>query len=144
MKLINESNDLLKSEGKDIYINIYGETNLLKRANVITFNFEYGNQYIQHSFASLIFTDVFGIQIRSGCFCAGPFGIELLKIDSEKVQTIEEEVEAGIMINKPGYLRLDLTFYLEDYEVEYIAAACLLIAKYWRNFAKLYTICNNG
>lgn len=48
------------------------------------------------------------------------------------------------MINKPGYLRLDLTFYLEDYEIEYIAAATLLIARYWRNFAKLYTICNDG
>ena len=48
------------------------------------------------------------------------------------------------MINKPGYIRIDLTFYLEEYEIEYIATACHLIAKYWRNFAKLYTICNDG
>ena len=80
MELINQSNQMLEAEGKDTFINVYGDKDLSKRANVITFNFEFGSQYIQHSFASLIFTDVFGIQIRSGCFCAGPFGIELLKM----------------------------------------------------------------
>lgn len=36
---------------------------------------------MQHSFLSLILTDAFGIQLRSGCFCAGPFGMQLLKVD---------------------------------------------------------------
>jgi len=48
------------------------------------------------------------------------------------------------MINKPGYLRLDLTFYLAEYEVEYIAKAVILIARYWKNLQKLYTVCNDG
>ncbi len=47
----------------------------------MTFNFQYENKkYIQHSFASLLLTDIFGIQLRSGCFCAGPYGIELLRL----------------------------------------------------------------
>jgi selenocysteine lyase/cysteine desulfurase len=59
-----------------MFINIYGEKDLTERANVITFNYEYGKfKFIQHSFASLILTDLFGIQVRSGCFCAGPYGI---------------------------------------------------------------------
>lgn len=48
------------------------------------------------------------------------------------------------MINKPGYLRLDLTFYLEDYEIEYIAKSVALLARYWRNLLKLYTVTNGG
>ncbi len=48
------------------------------------------------------------------------------------------------MINKPGYLRLDLTFYLEEYEVEYIAKAVILIGRYWRSLLRLYTVCNGG
>ena len=32
---------------------------------------------------SLVFSDLFGIQLRSGCFCAGPFGITLLKLSEE-------------------------------------------------------------
>ena len=135
----------MKKEGKPMVIQLYGEKDLNIRANVVTFNFEYGKmKFIQHSFASLLYTDIFGIQIRSGCFCAGPYGIELLKIEQDTVDTIEEEVEAGIMINKPGYLRFDLTFYLEEYEIEYIANATILIAKYWQNLEKLYTICKDG
>ena len=68
----------------------------------------------------------------------------LLKVHSAMIHTIEREIDAGILINKPGYLRLDLTFYLEDYEVEYIANAIILIARYWKNFLKLYTVCNDG
>lgn len=62
-------------------INIYGERDLNERANVITFNYIYNKyQFVQHSYASLLLTDLFGVQIRSGCFCAGPYGIELLHI----------------------------------------------------------------
>ena len=45
---------------------------------------------VQHSFASLIFADVFGIQLRSGCFCAGPFGMQLLNLDEQTAEIIEE------------------------------------------------------
>ena len=48
------------------------------------------------------------------------------------------------MINKAGYLRMDLTFYLNDYEVEYIVKAIVLVAKYWKNFQKIYTVCDSG
>ena len=48
------------------------------------------------------------------------------------------------MINKPGFLRMDLTFYLEDYEIEYIVKVMVIVAKYWKNLMKLYTICNSG
>lgn len=48
------------------------------------------------------------------------------------------------MINKPGYLRLDLTFYLEDYEIEYVSAASLIIARHWRKFTSIYTPKDDG
>ena len=67
---------------------------------------------MQHNLVSLILADVFGIQLRSGCFCAGPFGMRLLKLDEIKVSSITEEVSVGILRDKPGYLRLDMTFYL--------------------------------
>ncbi len=92
-----------------------------ERANVVTFNIIYtenGNQRNVHqNFVSLILTDIFGIQVRSGCFCAGPHGIKLLNLTDSNIRSIEEEVEAGLTINKPGYVRIDLAFYLEKYEV---------------------------
>lgn len=72
-------------------INIYGEKDLNERANVATFNYEYGKfQFVQHSLASLILTDIFGIQIRSGCFCAGPYGLELLNVQQEMINAIQQ------------------------------------------------------
>lgn len=74
-----------------MHINIYGEKNFDERANVISFNFEYGeNNFIQHSFSSLILTSVYGIQVRSGCFCAGPYGIQLLQINQNIIDKIGE------------------------------------------------------
>ena len=115
MKLISKGNEKLKAKDKSQII-IYGDSNLNKRANVLTFNLLFrGEEIIQHNLVSLILADIFGIQLRSGCFCAGPFGMRLLKLDENTVSEIKEEVSVGILKGKPGYLRLDLTFYLELY-----------------------------
>ena len=75
--------------------------------------------------------DISGIQVRSGCFCAGPFVLVLMDIRNSAMSEIKEEINMGIWKDKPGYIRLDLTFYLEEYEVEYIAKALLAIAKFY-------------
>ena len=112
MQLINSANERFRRDKINSRIVVYGDHDLSKRANVITFNLISSGSLVQHSFASLIFTDVFGIQLRSGCFCAGPYGMTLLKIDKKIADAIEEEVSVGILKDKPGYLRLDLAFYL--------------------------------
>jgi len=115
MSRIEEANLRFKEEDQKKCIVIYGDSNFDMRANVITLNILNDKQIVQHNFASLIFADVFGIQLRSGCFCAGPFGMKLLKMDEKTAQIIEDEVSVGILRSKPGYMRLDLTFYLEPY-----------------------------
>lgn len=144
MKLINEGNERLRAkDGTQIIV--YGDLNPAKRANVISFNILLkGKEIMQHNLASLILADVFGIQLRSGCFCAGPFGMRLLKLDESTVSTIKEEVSVGILRDKPGYLRLDLTFYLELYEVEFIAKSIIGVAQYYKNMDLVYTLCNDG
>lgn len=97
-----------------------------------------------HNLVSLILADVFGIQLRSGCFCAGPFGMRLLQLDEANIGRIKEEVSVGILRDKPGYLRLDLTFYLELYEIDYIANAILGVAEFHKNIQLVYTVCNDG
>jgi len=59
-----------------------------------------------------VLTDVFGIQLRSGCFCAGPFGMQLLHVGEKTADRLSAIVSMGLLKEKPGYLRLDLTFYL--------------------------------
>lgn len=88
MKRIQEANARFKERKLNKHIVIYGDTNFDYRANVITFNLLSDGEIVQHSFASLIFADVFGIQLRSGCFCAGPFGMQLLNLDDHTAKII--------------------------------------------------------
>jgi len=78
--MIHKINDKLKADGKNTLIVIYGDDNFEKRGNVITFNLIHNGELINHNLVSTVLTDLFGIQIRSGCFCAGPFGIRLLNL----------------------------------------------------------------
>ncbi len=50
----------------------------------------------------------------------------------------------GILANKPGFVRLDLTFYLELFEIDYIANAILGVAEFHKNIGLLYNVCNDG
>lgn len=128
MKRIDQANQRFKEKNIHKQIIIYGDKDFQNRANVITFNVISNGMLVQHSFGSLIFADVFGIQLRSGCFCAGPFGMQLLNLDEQTAEIIEEEVSVGILRDKPGYMRLDLTFYLQPYEIQYVAAAIIGVA----------------
>lgn len=41
-------------------------------------------KYLHHNFVCLLLNDLFGIQVRSGCACAGPYALDLLNIDNAK------------------------------------------------------------
>lgn len=74
-----------KRNKKDIFIVLYGQKDYENRGNIITFNIIKNGEIINHNLVSLILSDIFGIQIRSGCFCAGPFGIRLLNLSQDTI-----------------------------------------------------------
>ena len=129
MALIDEFNRKMKSEQKQIFIEVYGDKDFSQRANIITFNIINKNKIVNHHVIGTTLTDIFGIQIRTGCFCAGPFGIQLLNLGSETICELEDQVSIGIMKNKPGYCRLDLAFYFKEFEVNYLVKALISIAE---------------
>lgn len=70
-----------------------------------------------------LLNDLFGIQARGGCACAGPYGHTLLNIDetgSEKyLQCVLGDPE-GI---KPGWTRLNLAPWVTDEEADFLLSA---------------------
>ena len=74
-----------EEEGLKTSIVIYGDSDLEHRANVFTINIVNNGKLMNHNFISDIFSDIFGIQVRSGCFCAGPLSMKLLKLDKKIV-----------------------------------------------------------
>lgn len=68
--------------------------------------------------------------MRSGCSCAGPYGVLLLGIPEKKAIEIVGELLNGYEDVKPGWIRLDTFFSFEKYELDYIIEALRLIALY--------------
>ena len=45
--------------------------------------------FLHHNFVCTVLNDVFGIQARGGCACAGPYAQDLLGIDEDLAQQYE-------------------------------------------------------
>jgi selenocysteine lyase/cysteine desulfurase len=60
---------------------------------------------LHHHLASRLLSDVFGIQARSGCACAGPYFQELTNMSVSQVREMVGMVEMGHEAAKMGFLR---------------------------------------
>ncbi len=65
-------------------------------------------------------SDLSGIQSRGGCACAGPYGHRLLGIDRARSEAIHGEIARGEMVHKPGWVRLNFSYLMDQATVEYI------------------------
>ncbi|MBL4787433.1 MAG: aminotransferase class V-fold PLP-dependent enzyme, partial [Cohaesibacteraceae bacterium] len=73
-----------------------------------------------HQLFTRMLSDVYGIQTRGGCACAGPYGHRLLNIDAAASQKLFEDLRAGREILKPGWVRLNFSYLMSDQKVRYI------------------------
>jgi selenocysteine lyase/cysteine desulfurase len=89
-----------------------------------------GGRYLHHNFVVSLLSDLFGIQARGGCSCAGPYGHRLLGIDLERSHRYEQEIIAGCEGIKPGWVRVSFTYFISDTVARYIVEAVNLIAEY--------------
>ncbi|MDP6190748.1 MAG: aminotransferase, partial [Gammaproteobacteria bacterium] len=80
-----------------------------------------------------LLNDLFGIQVRGGCSCAGPYGHSLLGMDMGYSRAIEAEIQRGIMVMRPGWTRLNFNYFIDEGEFEYLMRAIELVASLgWR------------
>eukprot|EP00668_Euglena_longa_P015129 GGOE01019180.1.p1 GENE.GGOE01019180.1~~GGOE01019180.1.p1 ORF type:complete len:754 (+),score=146.45 GGOE01019180.1:26-2263(+) len=97
------------------------------------------NRYLHHSFVCALLNDIFGIQVRGGCMCAGPNGIRILGVKKETVQEFATELSVNKEeIMKPGYVRLSVPFNATDQELQYIIAAIQEVAAHGWAFLPQY------
>ncbi|MEO5743965.1 MAG: aminotransferase class V-fold PLP-dependent enzyme [Terracoccus sp.] len=85
--------------------------------------------YLHHNFVVAVLSDLFGIQSRGGCSCAGPYGHHLLGIDLERSQEFGREVDRGCEGIKPGWVRINFNYFISDAVFDYIVQAVLLVAR---------------
>ncbi|KAH7276380.1 hypothetical protein KP509_39G004500 [Ceratopteris richardii] len=90
------------------------------------------------SFVVKLLNDLFGIQARGGCACAGPYGHLLLDVNAELSLEIRDAILKGYNGLKPGWTRLSLCYTMSDEEVEYILSAIGFLARFGHRFLSLY------
>lgn len=88
-----------------------------------------GGRYLHHNAVVAMLSDLFGIQSRGGCSCAGPYGHRLLGIDLTESYRYEREVTGGCEGIKPGWVRVNFNYFVSDAVVDYIIEAVTLIAQ---------------
>jgi len=67
-----------------------------------------------------LLSDLYGIQARGGCACAGPYGHRLLGIDRAHSGQIRKALANGDMTEKPGWTRLNFGYLMDQTTVDYI------------------------
>jgi hypothetical protein len=76
-----------------------------------------------------ILSDLFGIQSRGGCSCAGPYGHRLLGIDLERSHEFEREIMQGCEGIKPGWVRISFNYFISEAVFRYLVDAVTLVAE---------------
>jgi len=83
-------------------------------------------------------SDIYGIQARGGCACAGPYGHRLLGIDHAYSDQLRREILAGNEVHKPGWVRLNFGYLMSDETVQYIIDSVNELAVTFENLADNY------
>jgi hypothetical protein len=90
------------------------------------------------SFVVALLDDLFGIQARSGCFCAAPYVHRLLDFDAETSAAHEAEVLRGRPGIKLGFVRLSFNYFLSETVFEYLVDAVHFVADHGWKLLPLY------
>ncbi|KAF3966379.1 hypothetical protein ACB098_02G112900 [Castanea mollissima] len=89
-------------------------------------------------FVAKLLNDLFGIQARGGCACAGPYGHSLLNLDATHSLAIRAAIQKGYVGVKPGWTRISFPYYMSHEEFEFVLAAMEFLAIYGQRFLPLY------
>jgi hypothetical protein len=90
-------------------------------------------RHLHHNFVVTLLNDLFGIQSRGGCSCAGPYGHRLLGIDLDRSHEFEQEIASGCEGIKPGWVRVNFNYFISETTFQYVVDAVRLVARHgWR------------
>ncbi len=110
-------------------VHVLGNTQA-DRLSIVSFTIQRPDtgRYLHHNLVVALLNDLFGIQARGGCSCAGPYGHRLLGIDLEQSHEFEREIEHGCEGIKPGWIRVNFNYFISETVFRYVVEAVGLIA----------------
>lgn len=97
---------------------------------------------LHHNLAAALLNDLFGIQVRGGCMCAGPYGHLLLHIDEPHSAQIRHRLDEGHIGEKPGWVRVSLSPTVSEEEFQTLLEAVDHLVKNGRSYLDRYELCD--
>ena len=82
-----------------------------------------GGRHLHHNFVVALLNDLFGIQSRGGCSCAGPYGHRLLGIDLETLARVRARDRARLRGHQAGWSRVNFNYFIAEEVFRYLIEA---------------------
>ncbi len=93
---------------------------------------------IHYNLLVKLMNDLYGIQVRGGCACAGTYGHILLEVSHELSDEITNRITQGDLSLKPGWVRWSLHQTTTNQEVELFISSLHDIVDNYETYAKDY------
>lgn len=120
-------------------LELLGPTTPEGRLAIVSFNVRDGlGTRLHPKFVATLLNDLFGIQSRAGCSCAGPYGHRLLGIGPEASAQYRTAIREGRHGVKPGWCRVGFHFTMDDAEADFVTEAVAFVAEHGARFLPLY------
>ena len=100
------------------------------RLSIVSFLIRHEGQFLHHNFVVALLNDLFGIQARGGCSCAGPYGHRLLNINQATSNAFEAVISEGFGGIKPGWVRVNFNYFISETTFSFLLDAIELVARY--------------
>lgn len=94
--------------------------------------------FIHQQLATRMLSDLYGVQARGGCACAGPYVHRLLGIGAEESDRLRAAILSGEEMEKPGFVRLNLCWAAPEAEVDAILNAVCDLADHAPDYLDRY------
>ena len=103
------------------------------RLSIVSFVVRHDQGALHHNFVVALLNDLFGIQARGGCSCAGPYGHRLLGIDLTTSKDFECAIMAGTEGVKPGWVRVNFNYFISEPVFQFLLDAVNFVATHgWK------------
>jgi len=86
-------------------------------------------EHVPHFLVAAVLGHEFGIGVRSGCFCAHPYILHLLKLTPQEAQVVRNRILAGDRSEMPGMIRHSFGLYNTLEEVDALVEALNRISR---------------
>jgi selenocysteine lyase/cysteine desulfurase len=117
----------LESWGANPRIEILGRREP-ERLAIVSLGLRHPRGLLHSNFVVALLSDLFGIQARSGCFCAGPYIHRMYPIDDVWSSRMDAEASRGNLGAKLAFVRLGFNYFITEAVFEYIVEAVHLLA----------------